>query len=158
MLGSLLFALAGTALIIFAETFTSNGGSVTFNTILGGLILAFFAYSFIMNLKRIIKKVPAYTISESGLIYDPEKPADCIVPWKDVKSFTRVKVKSHYYIILNIKNPDALIEKEQSSMKKRLMKMNLKNYGSPVSINMNELHISVVDFESLISSYVKRNK
>lgn len=158
MFGAFLFSVVGLILTLYAEKFTGNGGTKELNIALGIIIFLAFGYGFIINLVRLINKVPAYIIDPDGLWYNPKDAVDGILKWKEVKSFSRIKVKSHYYIVINIKKPEAIIEREKSSIRQRLMKMNLKNYGSPISINMGELHISVADFEKLLLHYIPSGK
>ncbi|MFB6317406.1 STM3941 family protein [Saccharicrinis sp. FJH54] len=153
--GSLVFAAAGVYLMLNAENLTQNGGTELTNTVIGGFMVLFFGYGMFLNIRRLIKRTPAYIFTGEGLVYNPKDPEPGIVPWREIRSFERTKVKGNYFILLMLKNPEAVIERERNGMKKRLMKMNMRAYKTPLSIAMNELQISVVGFESLLTQYLK---
>ena len=156
--GSFVFFVVGAYLIFNAKNLVSNGGSVEVNIMIGALMLVFFAYSLTVNLRRLINRTPAYVFAENGLIYNIKNPSSGTVLWKDITSFSRIKVKGNYFILLMLKNPEQIIDREKSGMKKRLFKMNMRTYKTPLSVAMNELQISVVDFENLLTAKLNAKK
>ncbi|MFC0876154.1 STM3941 family protein [Saccharicrinis sp. FJH2] len=156
-IGSFVFIIAGGYLIYNAENLVHNGGSVGANVAIGAFMVLFFGYGLFMNLKRLINKTPAYIFTDKGLVYNVKNQDSGTVLWKEIKTFSRVKVKGNYFILLMIKNPEEIIEREMGRMRKRLMKMNMQTYKTPLSIAMNELQISVADFEELLKKHLKKS-
>ncbi|KFF15102.1 STM3941 family protein [Flavobacterium hydatis] len=91
--------------------------------------------------KKIFDKKPGVIIDNIGIIDNSSGVSLGRIPWTDVMTVAERTVITQKMITIYLKNPDDYINKESSSIKRKMLKMNLKESGSPVSISANGLKI-----------------
>ncbi len=114
---------------------------------LGVLSLAFFGAAGIFLWLKLFDPKPGLILNEQGLIDNASGlSSGQMVYWTEIEDIWMTQVSSQQFITLGLKEPLAYIEKEPSSWKRKLMKMNHRLYGSPLHISANSLKI---DFHRL---------
>jgi len=68
------------------------------------------------------------------------------------------QVMSTKFLLIEVKNPEKYIGKAKSRMKARLMKTNMKMYGTPLSITSNTLKYDFNELEKLIQTEFENSK
>ena len=69
--------------------------------------------------------------------------------WTDIESISIYQMLLQKFIILKVTNPQEYIDKEENNYKRKMMILNYKMCGSPISIGSNSLEIS---FNGLLSN------
>ena len=62
------------------------------------------------------------------------------------------------FLLINVTNPEKYIGKAKNRMKAKLMRSNMKIYGTPLSITSNTLKYDFGKLEQLIQTEFERNK
>ncbi len=62
------------------------------------------------------------------------------------------------FLLIGVENPEKYIGKAKSGIKARLMKTNMKMYGTPLSITSNTLKYDFNELEKLIQTEFEKNK
>lgn len=69
--------------------------------------------------------------------------------WKDIEAIETLTMHSQPVILFKVSNPQAYIE-EAKGLKRKMMEMNYKWYGTPVSISATGLLISYEELIQLV--------
>ena len=75
--------------------------------------------------------------------------------WSDIEDIMVLEIHRQKMIMLQVKNPQDYIDKQTSSFKRKMMQLNYKMYGTPLSITSNGLNIS---FDELLSTLTDKLK
>jgi len=110
----------------------------------GGVLLGI--GGMLSGIKKLSDTKPGVIIDETGLTDNSGMLSVGFIPWADVTAVAERVVKSSFaskeqFITLYLRNPDAYINKQKNGLKRRMMNMNYKYAGSPVSISSNTLKI-----------------
>jgi hypothetical protein len=159
LLGSIMFVVLG--IWIFMNAYNFRGWKVR-NPILtqgiGVISILFFGFGIFVGIKRLIKSELALIIDAKGLNVNPKKSLNEYIEWKDILGFREIKIQSTRILIIGVKNPDHWIEKETSSIRRKLMQFNLNNYDSPFNIAAAGLDISYKELNDKLNSYFEKYK
>ena len=140
LLGSIVFVVAGLWLLIFQPSVSNS----VFNSPLvkyGGGILAvlFGALGIIYFSKKLTDKKPGLIIDEKGVVDNASAVAAGFIPWSDIDHIETAKVMKQEFLMLIVKNPGDYLSKQKNMLKRKSMEMNLKHYGSPITISTHGL-------------------
>ncbi len=105
-----------------------------FIKIAGIASVLFFGLGIYVSIKQLIKNKLMLIIDENGINVNPQKNE--YIKWNDIEGFADLKINSVKIIIIQINNAEEYIEKESNKLRKKLMKFNLENYGSPYNISV----------------------
>ncbi len=159
LIGSIIFVVLGIWMFMNAYNFT---GWKARNPILtqgiGVISILFFGFGIFIGIKRIIKSELALIIDSKGLNVYPKKSLSEYIEWKDILGFREIKIHSTRILIIDVKHPDYWIEKETSSIRRKLMQFNLNNYDSPFNIAAAGLDISYKELNDKLHSYFEKYK
>lgn len=120
-----------------------KNGAASSAILLGLLVTA-------VTLAKLLQKQPALVINDNGITDHSGPMAAGYVPWSDVQLLTTTTVVNRKLILLIIKNPEAYILQQKNVIAKRSMRMNFKNYGSPICISTSGLQCTTVELERII--------
>src|SRR5262249_22591864 len=115
----------------------------------------FFGVCLIFIAKKLGDNSPGLLISDKGILDNASGVSAGQILWSDIEDISVIEIHSQKLIILKVKNPQEYIDKQASGFKRRLMTMNYKMYGTPLSITSNGLKIS---FDELLSTLTNRLK
>lgn len=144
---SALFLAAGLWMII-KQPETSNG---LFNnpvvkalasyggTLMGLLGIYFFG-------KKLLDKQPGLIIDEAGIVDNTSVFAFGLIPWSNIahiegSSIQATVASKQRFVTLVLHDPEPYIARETNPIKRKLIAMNTKHYGSPVHLTTNGLAI-----------------
>lgn len=145
---SLLFVLGGIYMFINAENFTGfRARSSLFIRVIGIASILFFGLGIYVSIRQLLVKRLILLIDKKGVNVDPEKSLTDCIQWKNINGFSELKIKNQKIVIIDIDNSDYWIEKEENGIRKRLMKFNINNYGSPFNLSANSMQMN---YEELI--------
>lgn len=156
--GLILFLFLGIYLVIYPHKFVSMiFRNVTFITIAGAIASIFSLFSLIVLVKIIFTKKLGITINENGITDHSAYTSVGMVSWDDIVSIRKIDIASNKFLIINVKDPDKYI-RTKSRTKQRLLKITLRNYGSPISISSNTLSCNFNELENIILKYYEDYK
>lgn len=149
LIGSLAFVAIGLWFII-SPPISSN--SFKTNPIIlavsGYASILFFGVCAIFLFKKLADNKLGLIIDQKGITDNSSGVSAGEILWCDIEDISVIKIHSQNIIMMQIKNPQDYIDRQTSPFKRRLMQMNYKMYGSPVSLTSNGLKIS---FDELLS-------
>jgi hypothetical protein len=113
---------------------------------IGLISVLFFGTASVFSGIQLFSTQPGLTITMQGLIIHAPMSSEKMIYWTDIEEIWMTAVSSQQFISLGLKNPQAFIEKEANPLRRSLMKMNLRWYGTPFHISTSNLKI---DFHQL---------
>jgi hypothetical protein len=154
LLGSLAFVAIGVGFVIspptIAHSYLSNSTTIT---ITGLASIIFFGLCAYFLSKKLPDNKPGLIIDPTGLTDNSSGVAAGKVLWEDIEEISVMQIQRQKLIMLQVSNPQVYIDKQTSGFKRKMMQLNYKMYGTPLSINSNGLKIS---FDALLSTLTDR--
>lgn len=158
LIGAIVFVATGCWLLFGNPKFDNAVlNNPWFTKMVGATSLVFFglaAYFFIRNLMAI---GPGIVINDIG-IDDYSSAVAVKIYWKDIEVIEAMQIQSQPIILVKVGNPQTYIDRAKG-FKRKMMTMNYKYYGTPISISANGLQIPFDELLQLISdrleTYVK---
>ena len=155
LIGSIVFVIAGILFIITPETFISfihpNPDTIR---IAGIASVLFFGAASIYGARKFFDKSIGLTIDDNGINDNTNASSAGLINWSDITEIKTKQVMSTKFLLIFISNPDKYLDRA-SGFKRKLMKGNMKMYGTPLSITSNTLKYSFSDLEKLILGRLK---
>lgn len=158
---SVVFAALGTWMVLspteegnrwFNNPIIKNG--VAIGAILMGLL------GMAVTLQKLLQKQAALLIDDSGITDRSSQVAAGYVPWNDVHLITTTTVVNQKFVLLIVKNPEDYIQRKKNVIGQKGMRMNFKNYGSPICISASGLQCTTGELiemiERKLSAYKSR--
>ncbi|WP_077404833.1 STM3941 family protein [Cellulophaga omnivescoria] len=162
ILGCLLFVVAGIWLFFNASLYLDFPLKLFRNPMVikgvGILSILFFGTIAILHSKKIFDKNAGLIIDSSGITDNSSATSVGLIEWNDIFDIKTKKIMSTKFLLINIKNPEKYIGKAKSATKAKLMRSNMKMYGTPLSITSNNLKYDFEKLEQLIQTEFKQNK
>lgn len=125
-------------------------------TIMGVLGVYFFT-------KKLFDKKPGLILSDKG-IYDNTTAFNFgLIPWTDISGIIDRTVKvstfsKQHFVTIMLNDPDKYISQATNPLKRKLLKANSKNSGSPIHISANVLKTNHNDLLKLACEYFDKYK
>lgn len=117
-------------------------GNPTKLLIVGSLSVLFFGYVGFWIFKKLFDKAPGLLISKEGIMNNSSGFSKQFIPWTDILSFNIASVQRQTFVNILVRNPEDYMNREKNFIKRKLMKMNLDQFGSVISISPNGLKCS----------------
>jgi len=118
----------------------------------------FFTGTAVLGLKKMFDIKIGLTIDTIGITDNSNEGSIGLVEWSDIIEIKTQQVMSTQFLLIIIDNPEKYIEKAKNGMKSKLMRTNMKMYGTPIAITSNTLKYKFVELERLIRSEYEKNK
>lgn len=128
------------------ELFTTHGMGILF--IVFGLAIA------VLSIKTIFGDRPGLILNSEGILKNPNLSTARLIPWSEIISFGVVEYRSDTRLVVNVKDPGKYIE--DSGVGQRLINVEAKRFGSPVTISATFLKLTVDELEGLCNSYLEK--
>tara|TARA_B100000809_G_C14858811_1_gene431082 strand:+ start:86 stop:634 length:549 start_codon:yes stop_codon:yes gene_type:complete len=162
IVGSILFVVLGIWLFINADGFQEHSMRLLRNprVIKGTGILAtlFFGTTGIYGFRKLFDKKIGLIIDSNGITDNSNASSVGLIEWNDISEIKTQQVMSTKFLLINVTDPEKFIGKAKIGMKSRLMRTNMKMYGTPLSITSNTLKYDFEKLEQLIKTEFERNK
>ncbi len=159
LIGSIAFVSLGILFIMNPERFVTrifqNPGIIR---IAGIASILFFGFGIFVGIKRLIKSEIALIIDPVGINVNPKKSLTEFIKWDQILGFEEIKIQSTRIVIIGVKNPQSWLEKEASTIRKKLMQFNINNYNSPFNIAASGLDISLDELNDKLNRYFEKYK
>ena len=118
---------------------------------LGGMIVV---------IKKLLTNGPGLVLSEQGIDDNSSAFKFGCIPWSDITEIheyiQQTGPSKQYFVTIRLVDPGKLIAGETSAWKRKLLKINAENFGSPVHISTNGLKIKHAELLKLMREYFER--
>ena len=150
LIGALAFVAIGLWFVISPPTISNSyWGNPTKIAIAGYASIVFFGLCAFVLIKKLPDNKPGLIIDQTGLTDNSSGVSAGQILWTDIENISVIEIHSQKLIMLQVTNPQDYIDKQTSSFKRKMMQLNYKMYGTPLSITSNGLTIS---FDELLST------
>lgn len=160
--GSMLFVIAGVWLFFIADSFQEHPFRLLRNPMVvkgvGILGFLFFGAIGVFGFKKLFDKKVGLTIDSNGITDNSNASSIGLIEWNDISDIITKQVMSTKFLLINVQNPEKYIGKAKSGIKAKLLRANMKMYGTPLSITSNTLKYDFEELEKLIQTEFARNK
>jgi hypothetical protein len=161
-LGSFLFVVAGIWLFTNSTEFQNHSMRLLRNPMVvksvGIIASIFFGATGIYGIRKIFDNKVGLIIDENGITDNSNASSIGLIEWNDISEIKTEQVMSTKFLLIEIENPEKYIAKAKNKMKARLMKTNMKMYGTPLSITSNTLKYDFDELGKLIQTEFEKNK
>jgi hypothetical protein len=126
------------------------------SAIMGGIGIYFFS-------RKLFDNKPGLILSDEGITDNTSIFKFGLIPWSDIVEVYEQSVQAsvaskQYFLTVSLSDPEKYISKESNGLKKRMMMINLKSYGSPVHISTNGLKTNHKDLLKIVNEYFESYK
>ena len=160
--GSIIFVLLRIFLFSNASEFQNHTLRILRNTVviksIGILGTLFFGAIGIYGIRKLFEKKAGLIIDENGITENSNASSIGLIEWNDISEIKTEQVMSTKFLLIKVKNPEKYIEKAKNGIKAKLMKTNMRMYGTPISIATNTLKYDFIALEKLIQTEFNMNK
>lgn len=118
--------------------------------IIGIVGIAFFGSISYVIFQKIMDKAPGLSITDEGIFDNSGALSVGFIPWADVIGIQEARVYNQIFVNVVVKNPEEYIAKQKNSLKRSMMRINQKSYGSAISISANGLKSSSMEIKHLL--------
>lgn len=94
---------------------------------------------------------PGFIIDQTVLTDNSSGVSTGQILWTDIEDISVTEIHRQKLIMLQVVNPIHYIDKQTSVFKRKMMEMNYKMYGTPLSITSNGLKLSFDDLLSMLT-------
>ena len=95
---------------------------------------------------------------KKGINVNPKKSQTEFIEWKNIKGFSELKIQSQKLVIIDVDNSEYWIENEENGIRKRLMKFNVSNYGSPFNLSANSMQMNYAELMKTLNENLNKYK
>lgn len=147
--GKVFYYVAAAFVFALASLYMLKGGY----RIVGNIFLVSFAAASAVALKMVLFKKVVLTINDKFLIITSMIGTSEQVLWEDVTGFSEVRDKRSHYIAVMVKDPEEILELQQNKLTYKLMRHNIKLYGTPFLIQTDNLNAHRKEIMELLNKY-----
>jgi len=154
--GSILFVILG----FYLFTTIADQQTRFYPTLVKGIGIAgilFFGATGIYSIKKMFDKNIGLTIDEYGIIDNTNELSIGLIKWAEITEIKTEQVMSTKFLLIYTSDPNRILEKVKG-MKRKLMAVNMKMYGTPLSITSNTLKYNFNDLEKLLKDKLKEQR
>ena len=135
LMGALAFVAIGLWFVISPPTISNSyWGNPTKIAIAGYASIVFFGLCAFVLIKKLPDNKPGLIIDQTGLTDNSSGVSAGQILWTDIENISVIEIHSQKLIMLQVTNPQDYIDKQTSSFKRKMMQLNYKMYGTPLSI------------------------
>jgi len=139
---------------------TSNEESKIYSLFIksfGILGILFFGITGTYGVKKMFDKKKGLVIDDSGIIDNSSMSSIGLIEWTDISEIAIEETKSALYLLIFTNDNGKYLEKTRG-LKRMLIKSNIKNYGTPISIISNTLNCDFYELESILKEKLNEQK
>ena len=127
-------------------------------TVLGYASIVFSVICIIFCIRKLPDNKPGLIVDNEGFIDNSSGVSGGQILWKDIENISIFEMGRQKLIMLQVNNPEEYINRQTNGFKRKLMAMNHKMYGTPLSITANTLDISFEELLAILSEKLNNSK
>jgi hypothetical protein len=152
LIGALVFVAIGFWFIIAPPQIdNSYWGNPTKITIAGYASIIFFGLCAVVLIRKLPDTKPGLIIDSTGLTDNSSGLSAGHILWIDIENISVLEIHKQKLLMLEVKNPQDYIDRQNSLFKRKGMELNYKMYGTPLSLTANGLKISFQELFALVT-------
>jgi len=156
ILGSAFFIVAG-VLIFFLGPEKQTYFKAFWMKITGVASVLFFGTTGIVGLRKLFDKKAGLILDEEGIIDNSSGVSIGLIHWNDVTDIKVEQVMSNKFLLIFLADPEKYFE-SANVFKRKMMKANIKMYGTPISISSSALEYNFDALQETITKQFKKYK
>jgi hypothetical protein len=106
---------------------------------------------------KLSDKKPGLIVDDAGITDNASAVAAGLILWKDITGIRTKQISTTKFLLIDTINPERYME-GVSSVKKGIMRMNMKMYGTPVTIAASALQYNFNDLEQIIRQRFEQSR
>ena len=159
LIASLFFVIAGIYMLMNAENMSSfRLRNPLLIRAVGIASILFFSLGIYVAIKQLLANQLILKIDKKGIIVNPKKSLTEYIEWKNINSFSELKILSQKFVIIIVDNSEYWIEKEENRLRKKQMKFNANEYGSPFNLSANSMQIDHAELIKILNESINKYK
>ena len=159
LLGALTFVAIGLWFVIAPPKIeNAYWGDPTKIAIVGYASIIFFGLCAFICIRKLPDNKPGLIIDDIGLIDNSSGVSAGQILWSDIEDISVIEIHRQKLIMLQVINPQDYIDKQTSVFKRKVMQMNYKMYGSPLSITSNALKVTFDELMTLLADKLEKKR
>jgi hypothetical protein len=159
LIGSIVFVVLGVWFVMEPDKFSRGPlRNPTVVTIVGIAAIVFFGICALYALRKLPDNKPGLIMDESGLTDNSSAVSAGHIRWADINDLSVITIQKQKFILLHVNNPQDYIDRQRGSLKRKMMQLNFKLYGSPLTLNTNGLKVTFDELHKLITERVGPGK
>jgi hypothetical protein len=155
-LGAFAFVAIGFWFVLAPPSRTGSSLESTLLMVLGLVSILFFGGIAILVIRKLFDSRPGLIIDEQGLTDNSGGLSAGQILWQDIENFKVLQIQRQRLILILVKNPQDYIDRQSNGWKRKLMAMNYRQYGTPISISTNGLKISFAELSEILEQQLGR--
>jgi len=116
------------------------------------ILVTFFGFN------KLFDKIVGVIIDSNGIADNTNMTSIGLIEWNDISAIRTKRVMSTKFLLIDVVNPEKYIRKVKNKIQSQLMKTNLRDYDTPLSITTNTLKYNLKKLEKLIQTEFNKNK
>ncbi|WP_196890175.1 STM3941 family protein [Aureivirga sp. CE67] len=125
---------------------------------IGIIAIIFFGATGVYGLIKLFDTKSGLKIDSIGITDNTNASSVGLIKWEDIFQIRSEEIATEKFIMIDLIDPNKYVENVQNIFKKRLMKTNMKMYGTPISITSNTLKYNFTELEGVLNPEFKRYK
>ena len=109
----------------------------------------------IYGIIKIFDNKPGLIIDKKGIRDNSSAVSGHLIRWEDITGFEVGEIKKTRFLLIFVNNPQQFLD-NANPFKRFIMKMNLKMYGTPVSISSNALQCNFDELLKMLENEIKK--
>lgn len=159
LLGALLLVAIGFWFVIkppiIANSFWGNHTKIA---ITGYASIIFFGLCALLFIRKLQGSKPGLIIDDKGIVDYSSGISAGVILWSEIVNISVMVIQRQQFIMLYVKEPQSIIDKQASMFQRKIMQLNYKMYGTPLSITSTGLKISFDDLVKIIMDKFEESK
>ena len=149
-LGAFAFVAIGFWFVLAPPSRTGSLLEFTFLMVLGLVSILFFGGITILVIRKLFDSRPGLIINEQGINDNSGGLSLGLILWQDIVDIQVQQIQRQRLILILVKNPQDYLDRQSNGWKRKLMAMNYRQYGTPLSISSNGLKISFAELLEIL--------
>lgn len=154
-LGAFAFVAIGFWFVLAPPTTYSSFFGPTVIIIIGLISILLFGGIAILVIRKLFDPRPGLIIDEQGISDNSGGLSGGQILWQDIIDIQVLQIQRQRLILILIKNPQDYIDRQSNGWKRKLMAMNFRQYGTPLSISTNGLKISFAELLEILKHHLE---
>jgi hypothetical protein len=130
-------------------------GNPTRIAIVGYAAIIFFGMCAVFFIRKLSDTKPGLVIDDEGLIDNSGGLSAGRILWEDIENISVLEMHRQKLLMVRVKNPQDYISRQKTSLKRKVMELNYKMYGTPLSITANGLKLPFQELLALVTQKFK---
>lgn len=157
--GCLIFCFLSILFILYPNKFTSFRHSSTTMVFIVGIIgVTFFGICLLYYVRKMFDKTPGLIINDKGIYDNASGISAGFIPWMDIIEIKETIVVNQQFINILVKNPDKYIERQKNVLKRKLVQINYKSFGTVIAIPSVAINSEFKELKRILQQEFEKHK